>query len=123
MAKKRQFGLKTHWFQVFSSTWLGTCNEPHSKDLSIGKAVTIFGFHKSMMREARRGERGLSCGSLHWHQVWSEPGHPVMSPESWMPQDWQWPLNRAPPHSHCQQMGELTEDKKEQQGQSKCEGN
>ena len=66
---------------------LGTCNETHSKDLSIRKAVAIFGFHKSMTREARRGERELSCRSLHWHHVQSKPGHSFTSPKSWMPQD------------------------------------
>ena len=49
-----------------------------------------------MTREARRGERRLSCGSLHWHQVLLEPRHSFTSPESWIPRDWQFPLNRAP---------------------------
>ena len=31
------------WFQVFSNVWLRTCNEPHSKGLPIGKAITVFG--------------------------------------------------------------------------------
>ena len=70
------------WFQVFSSVWLGDLRKPHSKELSIGKAVAVFRFHKSMTREARRGERRLSRGSLHWHQVLLEPGHSFMSPES-----------------------------------------
>ena len=59
----------------------GTCDKPHSKELSIRKAVTVFGFHKSMTREARRGERRLSLGSLHQHQVLLEPGHFFMNPQ------------------------------------------
>ena len=49
-----------------------------------------------MTKETMRGDRELSCGSIHWHQVLSEPGHSLTSPESWMPQDWQSPLNQAP---------------------------
>ena len=94
--RKGSLGSITCWFQVFSNVWLGTCDKPHSKDLSIGKAIAIFRFHKSMTREARRGERGLSCGSLHWHQVLSEPGHSFTSHESWMFGDWPLPLNWAP---------------------------
>ena len=75
-------------FWVFSSIWLGDLRKPHSKELSFGKAVTIFRFYKSMLRDTRRGKRRLSCGSLHQHQVLLEPGHSFTSPKSW--------LSRAP---------------------------
>ena len=81
------------WSAVHGS---GTCNEPHSKELSIGKAVTVFGFYKSMTREARRRERKLSLESWHWHQVLLEPGHSFTGSKSWTPWNWQLPLNRAP---------------------------
>ena len=45
-------------FPVFGNTRLGTCNETHTKDLSIRKAITIFGFCRSMTRKTKRGERG-----------------------------------------------------------------
>ena len=60
---------QSHWFQVFSSACLGTCNEPHSKDLSVGMTVTIFGFYKSITREARRGTCSHEC--LGRHFCWS----------------------------------------------------
>ena len=81
---------------MFSSVWLGDLRKPHSKDLSIRNALSIFGLCKSMTREARWGERGLSSGSLHWHQVLLEPGQSFISPKSWTPWDWQLPLNWAP---------------------------
>ena len=49
-----------------------------------------------MTRDAGERERRLSHGSLHRHQVLKEPGHSFMSPEFWLPRDWQSPLNRAP---------------------------
>ena len=101
--KGKVVGLATCWFRVFSNAWLRTCNELHSKDLSIGKAVTVFGFCKSMTRRARRGERELSCRSLHRRHVPSEPGH-FTSPKSWMPWDLRSPLKWAPSllfHSAC----------------------
>ena len=83
---------------------LGTCEKPHSKELSIGKAVTIFRFCKSMTRDTR-GERGLSHGSLRCHQVLMEPGYSFTSPESWIPRDWQSPLNWAPTMTACTHNG------------------
>ena len=37
-----------------------TCDKPHSKDLSIGKAVTIFRFYKLMTKDARGGRGAFS---------------------------------------------------------------
>ena len=48
-----------------------------------------------MTRDARRGERRLSHGSLHQRQVLLEPGHSFTSPKSWTSRDWQSPLNWA----------------------------
>ena len=98
--RKGSFGLITYWFRVFSSTWLGDLHKPHSKEFSIGKAVTVFRFHKSMTRDARRGQRRLSHGSLHRHQVLLEPGHSFTSPKFWTPRDWRSPLNQAPSASN-----------------------
>ena len=74
-----------------------TRTEPHSKDLSIGKVVTVFRFCKSMKRDAR-GESGLSHGSFASASSSEEPGYLFTCPESWTPRDWQSPLNRAPTH-------------------------
>ena len=52
------------------------------------KGCHCFRFCKSMTKEARRGERELSCRSMHWHHVLSELGHSFMGPESWTPWDW-----------------------------------
>ena len=46
-------------------------------------------------KKARKQERKLSPGSMHWHHVLSEPRHSFTSPESWTPWDWQLPLNWA----------------------------
>ena len=97
--RKGVLGLQPVGSQQSAVHASGTCDKPHSKELSIGKAVTIFGFYKSMTRDARGRERRLSRGSLHRHQVLMEPGHLFTSPESWTPWDWQSPLNRAPTHS------------------------
>ena len=57
------------------------------KNLSVGKAVIVLGFCKSMTREAKGEKGGFLVGSLHQHQVLLECGHSFMSPKSWMPWD------------------------------------
>ena len=89
--------VETECAAVYDSVDL---QKPHSKELSIGKAVTNFRFYKSMTRDARGKDRRLSRGSLCRHQVLLEPGHSFMSPKSWIPQDWQSPLNWAPSNNH-----------------------
>ena len=48
-----------------------------------------------MTRDAR-GERGLSHGSFASASSSEEPGYLFTNPKSWIPRDWQSPLNRAP---------------------------
>ena len=71
---------------VQQCVWLGTCMKISQQRSFNWKGHCHFRFHKSMTKEARRGERKLSCGSKHQHQVSSEHGHSFMSPES--PTNW-----------------------------------
>ena len=46
-------------FGAFSSAWLGTCITPHSKDLSIGKAIAVLG-----STNQRQKKQGVEKGSV-----------------------------------------------------------
>ena len=64
------------------------------------RSLLFFRFCKSMTRDAR-GERGLSHGSFTSASSSEEPGYLFTYPESWIPRDWQSPLNRAPTKGPC----------------------